>query len=56
MKQYKWSYRALMVVEAPGEVVVVIVQRIIINATVDHVSIQTNKSRVTHRKQEECCR
>lgn len=31
-----------MVVEAPGKVVVVIVQRIVINATVNHVTIQTN--------------
>jgi len=31
-----------MVVESPGNVVVVIVQRIVINATVNHVTIQTN--------------
>lgn len=31
-----------MVVEALGKVVVVIVQRIVINATVNHVTIQTN--------------
>lgn len=31
-----------MVVEAPGKVVVVIVQRIVINTTVNHVTIQTN--------------
>lgn len=31
-----------MIIEASGKVVAVIVQRIVINATVNHVTVQTN--------------